>query len=202
MCSVFHSDTLPLRHFFRHNSTSADADSWIEVPHILQKNLDLKFVGVTLIHFNLNLLSVTALASLATTVIAQAGFCPEASRFGTLKVSQTTLFPGQDTYLEPGPRPLQPFIITSSLGQFLDYYVVGTSPHNIGGPIILLARRTYHRSMSPPMDMFTTILPAWFYSADATYSIWMYDSFARPGSTGQSVITVGSIEIPINIAGF
>jgi hypothetical protein len=42
-----------------------------------------------------NLLSGAAFSSLATTVLAQANFCPEAARFGLLNVSPTTLSPGQ-----------------------------------------------------------------------------------------------------------
>jgi hypothetical protein len=42
-----------------------------------------------------NLLSTAAFAGLATTVLAQANFCPEAARFGLLDVSPTTLSPGQ-----------------------------------------------------------------------------------------------------------
>ncbi|KAJ7506912.1 hypothetical protein B0H11DRAFT_1973353 [Mycena galericulata] len=147
---------------------------------------------------NFNFLSIAALASLAATASAQEGFCPEAARFGSLDVSPTTLSPGQT------------FTITANLTcavqlddtpTFLDYYIDGTSQANIGGPI-LLARRTYDNSTSPPIDQFTTTLPAWFYVTDAVYSVRMDDSFARPGPTGESVITVGSISAGINITGF
>ncbi|KAJ6585629.1 hypothetical protein B0H19DRAFT_1250423 [Mycena capillaripes] len=71
----------------------------------------------------------------------------------------------------------------------------------MSGPI-LIARRTYDNSTSPPMDQFTAVLPNWFYFADAQYSVLMDNSFARAGPTGESVITVGGIFAPINITGF
>jgi hypothetical protein len=63
------------------------------------KNSQLKHTEIisTLISTTMrfNLLSTAAFASLATTVLAQANFCPEAARFGLLNVSPTTLSPGQ-----------------------------------------------------------------------------------------------------------
>ncbi|KAJ7133398.1 hypothetical protein C8R44DRAFT_730563 [Mycena epipterygia] len=145
-----------------------------------------------------NLLSIAALASAVTTARAQAGFCPEALRFGSVTVSPTTLSPGETFTITAN---LTCAIQLGDTPTFLDYYITAVSESNIGGPI-LLARRTYDNSTSPPMDQFTTTLPAWFYVTNAAYSVTMDDSFARLGPTGESVITVGGISTPINITGF
>ncbi|KAJ6585667.1 hypothetical protein B0H19DRAFT_926295 [Mycena capillaripes] len=145
-----------------------------------------------------NFLSIAALVGLATTVSAQGNFCPEALRFGNVNVSPSTLSPGQTFTITAN---LTCAIQLDNTPTFLDYYISGTSTHAMSGPI-LIARRTYDNSTSPPIDQFTAVLPSWFYFADAQYSVLMDNSFARPGPTGESVITVGGIFAPINITGF
>ncbi|KAJ7704870.1 hypothetical protein B0H17DRAFT_1193367 [Mycena rosella] len=144
-----------------------------------------------------NFLSIAALVSVATSVSTQAGFCPEALHFGSVIVSLTTLSPGES------------FTVTANLTcavelgdtpTFLDYYINGVSEANIGGPI-LIVRRTYDATTMPPADQFTAVLPAWFYNTDAQYSLRMDNSFAKPGPTGESVITVGGVSTGITITG-
>ncbi|KAJ6544672.1 hypothetical protein DFH09DRAFT_1173076 [Mycena vulgaris] len=147
-------------------------------------------------HFNF--LSIAALASVAATVSAQAGFCPEALRFGSVTISPTTVSPGQTFSINTN---LTCAVQKGNTPTFLDYYIDGVSTHNIGGPI-LIARRTYDNSTSPPADQFTAVLPAWFYIADAQYSVRVDNSFARAGPTGESVIEVGGVSTGINITGF
>ncbi|KAJ7636597.1 hypothetical protein FB45DRAFT_906903 [Roridomyces roridus] len=144
-----------------------------------------------------NTLFFTALAGFITTAVAQAGFCPEAARFGNIAVSPSTLAPGQTMTITTN---LTCAVELGDTPTFLDYYVDGSSEHNIGGPV-LIARRTYDASTSPPLDTFTTTLPVWFYIQDATYSARVDNSFARPGPTGESVIEVGAISTAINITG-
>ncbi|KAJ6453100.1 hypothetical protein C8R45DRAFT_635593 [Mycena sanguinolenta] len=137
-------------------------------------------------------------AAFATTVIAQGNFCPEAARFGLVNVSPSTLSPGETFTVTAN---LTCAIELNNTPTFLDYYIDATATHTTGGPI-LIARRTYDNSTSPPIDQFTATLPNWFYFTDATYTFVMDNSFARAGPTGESVITVGGIETPINITGF
>ncbi|KAJ7858969.1 hypothetical protein B0H13DRAFT_1901627 [Mycena leptocephala] len=128
-----------------------------------------------------NLLSTAAFASLVTAVLAQANFCPEAARFGLLNTF--TLTANLTCAIQLGNTPT-----------FLDYYIDAVATHTVSGPI-LIARRTYGNSTSPPADQFTAVLPNWFYFADAQYSLMMDNSFARLGPKGESVITVGGILI-------
>ncbi|KAJ7160293.1 hypothetical protein C8R46DRAFT_1107673 [Mycena filopes] len=144
-------------------------------------------------HFNL--LSLAALAAFASSVSAQAGFCPEASRFGGVTVSPASASPGQTIVIHAN---LTCAVQLGNTPTFLDYYIDGVSTHTISGPI-QLARRTYDNSTSPPADVFSVEVPRWVYFSDATYSVRMVNSFARPGPTGESVITVGSISTGITI---
>ncbi|KAF7364597.1 hypothetical protein MVEN_00328700 [Mycena venus] len=145
-----------------------------------------------------NFFSIAALASLAATVSAQGNSCPEASRFGNVQVSPSTLSPGETFTVT---ADLTCAIQLGNTPTFLDYYISATATHTVPGPI-LIARRTYDNSTSPPIDKFTAVLPHWFYFADATYSLLMDNSFARAGPTGESVIITGGILTPINITGF
>ncbi|KAJ7256875.1 hypothetical protein B0H12DRAFT_1232775 [Mycena haematopus] len=137
-------------------------------------------------------------AALATTVMAQSNFCPEASRFGLVSVSPPTLSPGETFTITAN---LTCAVQLGNTPTFLDYYIDATSTHTVSGPI-LIARRSYDSSTSPPVDQFTALLPNWFYFTDATYSLVMDNSFGRAGPTGESVITVGGISTGINITGF
>ncbi|KAJ7194194.1 hypothetical protein GGX14DRAFT_476582 [Mycena pura] len=150
--------------------------------------MQFKFLSIGTVAF--------ASLSLVPSASAQLGFCPEASRFGN--VSPTTLSPGQTFTVTAN---LTCAIQLGNSPTFLDYFIDGMATHTTGGPI-LIARRTYDNSTSPPMDKFTAVLPHWFYFTDATYSFRMDNSFARPGPTDESVITVGGISTPITITGF
>jgi hypothetical protein len=44
-------------------------------------------------------------------------------------------------------------------------------------------------------------LPYWYYFANAQYSVVFVNSFAKPGPMNNSVITQGSISVPLNITG-
>ncbi|KAJ7160297.1 hypothetical protein C8R46DRAFT_1107690 [Mycena filopes] len=136
-----------------------------------------------------------SLANLATLISAVSAICPEAARFGAVSVSPSTgVLAGVTITVRAN---LTCAVQLGYTPTFLDYYIDGTAPHAISGPI-QLARRTYDAT-SPPVDEFTAVVPNWFYFADATYSVRMDNSFAKPGPTGESVITVGSISTPIAI---
>ncbi|KAJ7256873.1 hypothetical protein B0H12DRAFT_975951, partial [Mycena haematopus] len=136
-----------------------------------------------------------ALATLLSTVTAQANFCPEALRFGLVTVSPSTVSPGETFTITAN---LTCAVQLGNTPTYLDYYIDATATHTVSGPI-LIARRTYNNSTSPPMDKFTAVLPYWVYYTDATYSLMMDNSFARLGPTDESVITVGGISTGINI---
>lgn len=86
---------------------------------------------ITIMHFNL--LSITGLA-IATIASAQAGFCPEASRFGGLSISPATVSPGQTFTITAN---LTCAVQLGNTPTFLDYYIDGVSERNIGGPILI-----------------------------------------------------------------
>ncbi|KAJ6487190.1 hypothetical protein C8R47DRAFT_979320 [Mycena vitilis] len=143
-----------------------------------------------------NFLSLSALASLIAAVSGQ--FCPEASRFGIVSVSPTTVSPGQTYTITTN---LTCAVQLGDTPTYLDYYIEGTSTHTLPGPM-LIARRTYNQSTSPPIDKFTAVLPHWYYYVDAQYSLRMDNSYSRLGPTGEVVISVGGLYTGINITGF
>ncbi|KAJ7286792.1 hypothetical protein C8J57DRAFT_1282053 [Mycena rebaudengoi] len=149
-------------------------------------------------HFNNFALKLASLVGLATFASAQAGFCPEALRFGTFQVSPSTLAPGDSLTVTAN---LTCAIAKGNTPTFLDYYIEVLANNNGHEPPILLARRTYDNTTSPPVDTFTTTLPSWFYFADAQYSVVMNNLFSRPGPTGEAVITVGGVSEGITITG-
>ncbi|KAJ7276746.1 hypothetical protein C8J57DRAFT_1310283 [Mycena rebaudengoi] len=124
-------------------------------------------------HIALKLASLVGLATLASALPGSS--CSEALRFWDFQVSPTTLAPGDSiTVLENNNGHEAP---------------------------ILLARRTFDNTTSPPADSFTTTLPSWFYFADAQYSVVLTNLFARAGPTGEQVITSGGVIQPITITG-
>ncbi|KAJ7882490.1 hypothetical protein B0H13DRAFT_2539186 [Mycena leptocephala] len=134
-------------------------------------------------------------SAFTTTVLAQGNSCPEAARFGLLKVSPTALSPGKTFTLTAN---LTCVIQLGNTPTFLDYYIDVVATHTVSGPI-LIARRTYDNST---IDQFTAVLPNWFYFADAQYPLMVDNSFVRSGPTGESLITVGGISTGINITNF
>ncbi|KAJ7892156.1 hypothetical protein B0H13DRAFT_2529322 [Mycena leptocephala] len=95
-----------------------------------------------------NFLSIAS--AFPTTVLAQGNSCPEAARFGLLKVSPTTLSPGKTFTFTAN---LTCAIQLGNTPTFLHYYIDAVATHTVSGPI-LIARRTYHDST---IDQFTAV---------------------------------------------
>ncbi|KAJ7506832.1 hypothetical protein B0H11DRAFT_2219509 [Mycena galericulata] len=121
----------------------------------------------------------------------------------------------------PGPHPshaMQPPTRAT-------FTIVDTPNNNGYEHPILITRHTYDQSANPPLDKFTaevrvsTIstrhrLPLssiekfstrkapvfWFDGAE--YQLWMYNNYARVGPAGDTVISVGAVDVAINITGF
>ncbi|KAJ6614806.1 hypothetical protein B0H10DRAFT_1802608 [Mycena sp. CBHHK59/15] len=147
-------------------------------------------------HFHSIITSFVGFAALAS---AQANFCPEALCFASLTVSPTTLSPGESFTIHAN------LTCTVTLGYtptYLNYYIEVPVNNNGHEAPILITRRTYNNSTLPTADTFTAIQSFRHYFTGAQYVIIMDNSFAKPGPTGDSVITVGSISTGINFTGF
>ncbi|KAF8202714.1 hypothetical protein K438DRAFT_1758031 [Mycena galopus ATCC 62051] len=145
--------------------------------------------------FNFSLLASLAAFALAPVVTAQQ--CPEASRFGVLEVVPSTLAPGDGFTVH---IDLTCAKTLGYLPTYLDYYIEVLSDNNGHEAPILLFRRTYDLPPNlPPSDTFTAELPAWYYFADAQYSVVAVNSYASLGPLNNSVITQGETSFPINI---
>ncbi|KAJ7276748.1 hypothetical protein C8J57DRAFT_1310286 [Mycena rebaudengoi] len=144
-------------------------------------------------HIALKLASLVGLATLAG-----AQSCSEAARFGNFQVSPTTLAPGDSITVT---ADFSCAIEKGNTPTFLDYYIEVLANNNGHEAPILLARRMFDNTTSPPADSFTTTLPSWFYFADAQYSVVLSNLFSRAGPTGEQVITSGGVIQPITITG-
>ncbi|KZS88442.1 hypothetical protein SISNIDRAFT_498025 [Sistotremastrum niveocremeum HHB9708] len=142
-------------------------------------------------------LSLFAFANAASVLPRQAGFCPEASRFGILGVKPTNLSPGDK------------FTITANftcginqyniVPKYIDYYIeVPENVNNGHEPPILLARRTFSKSHGD-VDKFTTHLPDAFYFTGAAYTVQMDITYAINGTLGKPFYVVGGTEAGVNI---
>ncbi|KAF8515240.1 hypothetical protein BU17DRAFT_93730 [Hysterangium stoloniferum] len=136
--------------------------------------------------------SATLLGS-ASNVVAQ--FCSEATRFGILNVSPTTLAIGDSFTVS-----LNLTCGISNFGlipSFLDYYISVPVNNNGHEPDILIARHTFDPT-GPAFDSFTTTLPNTTYFTGASYQVVVHNINHTPSGT---VLTVGEIEAGISITG-
>ncbi|KAJ6510702.1 hypothetical protein C8R45DRAFT_1088853 [Mycena sanguinolenta] len=151
--------------------------------------------------FTFSTLSSSILAALALSPAVTAQFCDEASRFGVLSVTPSTLAQGDSFTVNVDLTCAQQL---GYVPTFMDYYLEVLNPNANDGPAeapIILARRTYDSTSNLTYDTFTTQLPFWYYFADAQYSVVYVDNFARLGTMNNTVITQGEIYVPINITG-
>ncbi|KAJ7485072.1 hypothetical protein B0H11DRAFT_1861878 [Mycena galericulata] len=149
---------------------------------------------------NTSLLSflTTFILALVPRAVAQA--CSEAARFGVLEVVPSTLAPGDWFTVHVD------LTCASQLGYlptYMDYYIEVLSDNNGHEAPILLARRTYNLGGTglSPADTFTAQLPYWYYFAGAQYSVVFVNSFGKSGPTNDTVITTGSMSVPLNVTG-
>lgn len=144
--------------------------------------------------FSTVIATLAAVFAVATPAAAQ--FCSEATRFGVVSVSPTTLSPG-DTFtitanftcaVQYGVNP-----------QYTDYYIEVPVDNNGHESPILLARRTLDpNSTTPLFDQFTLQLPYAYYF-NASYVVMLETTYPETGTDGSSYSVVGGIETPITI---
>ncbi|KAG2131347.1 hypothetical protein DEU56DRAFT_860021 [Suillus clintonianus] len=144
--------------------------------------------------FSTVLASLAAVIAVATPAAAQQ--CSQATRFGVVNVSPTTLSPG-DTFTVTAN-----FTCAAQLGvhpQYTDYYIEVPVNNNGHEPPILLARRTLNASSPTPLlDQFTMQLPYAYYF-NASYVVILDVTYPVTGTDGSSYSVVGGIESPITI---
>ncbi|KAJ7711395.1 hypothetical protein B0H16DRAFT_1745217 [Mycena metata] len=143
------------------------------------------------------LVPLTGLASLTSAQLQL--FCPDALRYGTLKISPTTVAPGAEFTIVANMTCANYLGYTPT---YLDYYIENTANNNGHEYPTLIARRTYNQSADPPLDAFTAVLPSGYWFAGAEYQLYMYNNYARIAPAGDTVILVGAVADSINITGY
>ncbi|KAH0833207.1 hypothetical protein J3R83DRAFT_12239 [Lanmaoa asiatica] len=121
--------------------------------------------------------------------------CAEASRFGVLTVSPTTLAAGDNLTVNADFNcAINWFGIIPT---YTDYYIEVPVNNNGHEAPILLARRTL--TPGSTSDSFTVQLPGAFYFANASYVVILDSTYPINGSYGVPYYVVGGIEAPITI---
>ncbi|KAG1729653.1 uncharacterized protein EDB91DRAFT_1159136 [Suillus paluster] len=138
----------------------------------------------------------TFAAVLAAATPAAAQLCFQASRFGIITVTPSTLSPGDNFTVTAN------FTCAAQLGvrpKYTDYYIEVPVNNNGYEPPILLARRTLNASSPTPLfDEFTVQLPYADYF-NASYVVMLETTFPQTGANGSTYFVVGGIEHNIAI---
>ncbi|PPQ87906.1 hypothetical protein CVT25_001248 [Psilocybe cyanescens] len=140
------------------------------------------------------LLSLTGVVS-ATSIASRQG-CPQASRFGNIIVSPTTVSAGDSINISVDLTcGVKNFGIVP---QFLDYSIEVPAASNNGfqQPIILARRAIPAGSLS---DSFTTTIPHGFFVANSNYNIVLSNIYNINGTDGSPVLVRGGVLEPITI---
>jgi len=141
------------------------------------------------------LLSLAAFSTAASIPTARQT-CAEASRFGDVSLSTSTVAPGDSVTIEANFACSFYFGINPT---YTDYYI--EVPVNNSGyePPILLARRQPVVSASQPIDEFTVQIPETTYTSGAGYSVVLDVTYPINGTDGSQVYIVGGVETGITI---
>ncbi|KAF9553530.1 hypothetical protein CPC08DRAFT_713690 [Agrocybe pediades] len=140
--------------------------------------------------------AIIALAGFASASIVERQSCPQATRFGVVTVSPTTVSPGDTITINVDLHcAVQNFGIQA---QFLDYTIeVPSSANNGHEPPIVLAR--HNIAAGALSDSLTTTIPHAFFFAGAPYNIVVTNGFPSAGTDGSPVVTEGGVLTPITI---
>jgi len=143
---------------------------------------------------------LAAVAAIAPALVGAQVSCPEASRFGVVQVSPTTLAPGDN------------FTVTTNFTcsftptynifpKFVDYYIEVPVNNNGHEPNILLARTTFAGNASFPVVTINATVPFSFYFPNTTYNVVTNVIYPVNGTdaAGTPYLLVGGVEIPINL---
>ncbi|KAG6910821.1 hypothetical protein DXG01_007136 [Tephrocybe rancida] len=123
--------------------------------------------------------------------------CPQASRFGLIGVSPTTVNPGDDITVTVDLNcAIKTFGI---IPKYLDYTIeVPAAVNNGHEPPIVLARRDF--AAGATSDVFTTKVPFGNYFAGAAYQVYLRNSYPVQGTDGSSEVLIqGGISASVTI---
>ncbi|KAH9483438.1 hypothetical protein JR316_0002906 [Psilocybe cubensis] len=131
----------------------------------------------------------------ASTVVSRQS-CPQATRFGVMTVSPTTVKAGDTIHISVDLTcGVKNFKI---IPKFIDYTIEVPSNANNGfQPPIVLARRTIPAGALS--DSFTTTIPHGYYVANSPYNVVLTNIHNIDGTDGSPVLVEGGVLEPIKI---
>ncbi|KAG6909426.1 hypothetical protein DXG01_000579 [Tephrocybe rancida] len=130
---------------------------------------------------------VLYLAAVVASTQVRRQFCPQASRFGVISVSPTTVSPGDDITVTVDLNcAVNSFGIVPA---FLDYTIEVPAAVNNGfeAPIVLARRTLADKATS---DVFTAKVPFGNYFAGAAYQVYLRNTYPIKGTDGSSEVLV------------
>ncbi|KIK97763.1 hypothetical protein PAXRUDRAFT_24494 [Paxillus rubicundulus Ve08.2h10] len=143
------------------------------------------------------LTAIIASAALVSAAPHTRQSCPEATRFGVLDVSPTTVSPGDSLVIDADfTCAINYFGIQP---EYTDYYIEVPVNNNDYEPPILLARRTLPSGSTSTSDQFTVEVPYANYFQNTSYVVILDTTYPITGSNGSPYYVVGGVEVPITV---
>ncbi|KAG6910818.1 hypothetical protein DXG01_007133 [Tephrocybe rancida] len=135
--------------------------------------------------------AILSLAGLVASTSVPRQSCPQASRFGLLSVSPTTVKPGDNITVTVDLNcGITNFGIVP---KHLDYTIeVPAASNNGHEPPIVLARRDFVAG-GANTDVFTVKVPFAFYFAGAPYEVALRNTYPIQGTDGSEVLIQGGV---------
>ncbi|EIN08706.1 hypothetical protein PUNSTDRAFT_126020 [Punctularia strigosozonata HHB-11173 SS5] len=127
---------------------------------------------------------------------AQAGFCPEAARFGNAIATPSTAAPGDEVSIVAN------FSCSFSRGiipEWVDYRLEVVNNNNGFEAPILLARHQFTGTADSPIDVANVTIPHAFYVEGAVYTPIMYIIYPINGTDGSPVYVQGGVGFDLQI---
>ncbi|KAI9570587.1 hypothetical protein HD554DRAFT_357160 [Boletus coccyginus] len=153
-------------------------------PHNL--DLDMQFILAAI---------VASAAALVWAAPQPRQSCAEATQFGVLTVSPTTVAAGDTLTVNADFNcAINTFGI---IPEYTDYYIEVPVNNNGHEPPILLARRTL--ASGSTSDSFTVQVPYAYYFTNASYVVMLDTTYPINGTNGSPYYAVGGVEAPITI---
>ncbi|KAF9223661.1 hypothetical protein BS17DRAFT_704839 [Gyrodon lividus] len=138
---------------------------------------------------------IVSMAALVSAAPHTRQSCPEATRFGVLSISPTTVSPGDSLVINADfTCAINSFGIQP---EYTDYYIEVPVNNNGHEPPILLARRTLPSGSTS--DQFTVQVPYAYYFQNTSYVVILDTTYPTTGTNGSPYSVVGGVEASIII---
>ncbi|KAF8558158.1 hypothetical protein OG21DRAFT_1292705 [Imleria badia] len=120
--------------------------------------------------------------------------CSEATQFGVLSLSPTTVAPGEILSVNADFSCAINYF--HNIPEFTDYYITVPVNNNGHEPPILLSRSAFNGNTS---NSLSVVVPIAYYFANTSYAVTLATTYPVNGPNGMLYSVVGSVDAPITI---